>query len=371
VFWWLGQTQRSCATSGRILPGLGEDAVDQAAISTLVAGARARGRDEPTVMRLKGDARMAAVISAAIERRIRPPTATFTLNLDGHRFSLTGTQMSGIADGIRSRGLSYMEGRNQYRNAILRALYDAYRETATAIRQVQGRRNVRAPQDFDTTFRGTPAVQRFLDRSWPSMSSRELLHDLLEGPRILADSARGFLSPEEQTLLLRTSVDRLEDVRWTEADIALLDEADSILQGATERWGHVIVDEAQDLTPMELRMVSRRALRGSMTIAGDIAQATGPCHYDRWEDVTAHLIGVSNPRMEELTQGYRVAGQVMEFAARLLPEIAPGSSAPVAHRPGAADPEFDTCHARPTGCDPRSGRDRGGKWGRDARCNCG
>jgi DNA helicase IV len=317
----------------RVLPGLGESEVDQASLSTLVAGVRATGRDDERVMSLKGDPRMAAVIKAAVERRIRPPTATFTLTLDGYRFSLTGAQIAKVADVTRSRGLSYMEGRNQYRNAILRALYEAYRVVVTGR---QGR--VRGPQDFESTFRRSGAVQRFLDRSWPSTSSRELLHELLEGPRILADAAKDALSEDEQLLLLRSPVERIEDVRWTESDIPLLDEADSLLQGTPERWGHVIVDEAQDLTPMQLRMVSRRAVNGSMTLAGDIAQATGPCVYDTWEEISQHLLGVLDPRVEELTDGYRVAGQVMAFAARLLPTIAPGAAAPVAYRPGAGEP---------------------------------
>jgi hypothetical protein len=75
-----------------------------------------------------------------------------------------------------------------------------------------------------------------------------------------------------------------------------------------------------------------------MTLAGDIAQATGPCAYSHWDEITQHLLAISQPRVEELTEGYRVAGQVMEFAARLLPQIAPGAAAPIAYRPGADDP---------------------------------
>jgi DNA helicase IV len=101
----------------------------------------------------------------------------------------------------------------------------------------------------------------------------------------------------------------------------------------------VIVDEAQDLTPMQLRMVARRAAAGSLTILGDIAQATGPVAYARWEQVLAHLPGEAE--IEELRHAYRVPAEIMELALPLLERIAPEVEAPLAFRTGAAEPRIE------------------------------
>ena len=126
---------------------------------------------------------------------------------------------------------------------------------------------------------------------------------------------------------------------WSEHDVALVDEARALLAEAPRAFGHVIVDEAQDLTPMQLRAVARRATGGSLTILGDIAQATGPVAYDTWEEVLAHLPG--DAEVEELRHAYRVPAEIMELALPLLELIAPRVTPPVAFRTGAAPPRIE------------------------------
>jgi len=127
--------------------------------------------------------------------------------------------------------------------------------------------------------------------------------------------------------------------RWTASDAALIDEAQALIAGPPRTYGHVIVDEAQDLSPMQLRMIARRAPSGSITVLGDVAQATGLWPHTRWEEVLAHLSGGREARVEELTIGYRVPKPILDLAARLLPLIAPDLKAPLAIREGA-EPEF-------------------------------
>jgi DNA helicase IV len=98
----------------------------------------------------------------------------------------------------------------------------------------------------------------------------------------------------------------------------------------------VIVDEAQDLTPMQLRMVARRG--DALTILGDVAQATGAVVYDRWSELGAHLPFAL--RVEELRHAYRVPAEIMELALPLLDEIAPEVEPPIAYRTGGAPPRF-------------------------------
>lgn len=95
-------------------------------------------------------------------------------------------------------------------------------------------------------------------------------------------------------------------------------------------YGHIIVDEVQDLTPMQLQMLSRRSLNGSMTVVGDIAQATGAWSHASWRDILLHLPNKRSTREAQLTIGYRIPASMMELAARVLavalPEVAPPRS---------------------------------------------
>jgi DNA helicase IV len=111
---------------------------------------------------------------------------------------------------------------------------------------------------------------------------------------------------------------------WTASDVALLDEATALITGEVSTYGHVVVDEAQDLSPMQLRMVARRSPAGSITILGDLAQASSPWSPAAWDDVIAHLGTPAGWRLAELRLGYRAPADVVELASRLLPAAAPG-----------------------------------------------
>ena len=100
----------------------------------------------------------------------------------------------------------------------------------------------------------------------------------------------------------------------------------------------MIVDEAQDLTPMQLRMVARRTREGALTILGDVAQATGPVRYPRWSDVLPHLPSGDDANVEELRHAYRVPREIMEIALPLLDTIAPEVAPPISYRTGAGPP---------------------------------
>jgi DNA helicase IV len=192
-----------------------------------------------------------------------------------------------------------------------------------------------------------------LDRMWPRLSAEELLHDLFGSAPLLALAARGVLSPAEQAMLVRPRSAALPDIPWTAADLALIDEARVFLgqrRGRTgagsdpdegpRTYGQIVVDEAQDLSPMQLRMVGRRSLSGSVTVVGDIGQATGPWAPASWDEVTAHLPGERPPRLVELTVSYRTPAEVVEVASRVLAEAAPSLRPPRPVRRSGHDPRF-------------------------------
>jgi DNA helicase IV len=105
-------------------------------------------------------------------------------------------------------------------------------------------------------------------------------------------------------------------------------------------YGHIVVDEAQDLSPMQLRMLNRRSLNGSMTIVGDIAQSTGSWAHADWDEVLEQLPDRRPPRRAELTIGYRLPGPNMDLAAKVLALAAPDLRPPSSVRQTGDEPRF-------------------------------
>jgi hypothetical protein len=194
-----------------------------------------------------------------------------------------------------------------------------------------------APDDRvqDAVARSKP-VKDYVNAIWPAVDPGRLLWRLLSEPAFLADAADGILDPPEQTAVVWPRPPRSAGAaRWSLADAVLLDEAADLVQ-RTPSVAHIVADEAQDLSPMMLRALARRSSTGSLTVLGDLAQATTPWATRTWAEALGHL-GKPDAHIEELTRGFRVPGDVIEFAARLLPEIAPGLSPPTSVRRARGD----------------------------------
>jgi len=177
-----------------------------------------------------------------------------------------------------------------------------------------------------------------VERLWPSVSAPQLVADVLSSPGVLAAAADGILAPEEQAVIAQSRGASRGRPSFDAADVALVDEASFLLDGQTHVFGHVVVDEVQDLSPMQLRMLARRAPSGSMTVLGDVAQATSVSSCESWDEVLSHLPAPAGLRRAELTLGYRAPGQVLELASRLLAVAAPGISPTRSVRPGKSAP---------------------------------
>jgi DNA helicase IV len=167
---------------------------------------------------------------------------------------------------------------------------------------------------------------------WPKLAPEQVLFRLLSDADFLASSAHGVLTADEQAALLWSKRPRSwKSARWSDADLVLLDELADLMERRPGSLGHLVVDEAQDLSPMQLRALHRRCRSGSMTVLGDLAQATTPWSTGSWDQVLEHL-GVPDARLVELDRGFRVPAQIIEVAARLLPAIAPGLRPPTGIR---------------------------------------
>src|ERR671918_47053 len=307
-----------------VLPALGEDAVDQRAVVELVEGAEVSLGDSPNVERLKADRRLADVVRRAVELRSQGRPEELVVRMEGIFVGVREREVAELLAAARSElGLS-AAARERFRMSVLRHFYADYGATLGGLA-------VRAFDEVERSLRKDGVLNRFLETVWPAPKPAEVVRQLLSSRERLAEAADGILDESERRLLRRARSG------WSAADLALLDEARALLQDDHVRYGHVIVDEAQDLTPMQLRMIARRAA-GAFTILGDVAQATGPIPYERWEDLLPYLPGGERAKIEELRHAYRVPREIMTLALPLLARIAPDVEPPLAYRVGAEPP---------------------------------
>jgi DNA helicase IV len=180
---------------------------------------------------------------------------------------------------------------------------------------------------------------------WPTASAPATVRKLLSGTTALARVAGDLLDGDERRLLHRRSARRLDDEPWTVGDLVLVDEAEAVINGPPRGYGHVVIDEAQDLSAMDFRAVARRCPSRSMTVLGDLAQATAPGAQHSWDDVLAHLGSPAGADFNELDLGYRVPAPILDFANRLLvlaaPDLTPSRSVRVEGRPPVLVPVDD------------------------------
>ncbi len=308
-----------------VLPALGEGSVEQLAVSELVAGVEPTLKDASDVARLKADTRMAEVIARAAELRLASAPEELILKLEGEYIRVRVREQERLLEEIREQYGTTAAARERFRMGIVRSFYAEYG------RILQGGA-IRDGEEVEKALKANGYLNRVLDLAWPAVTPEKLVRSLFTTPAFLAEAAEGVLDEDEQKLL------RSRGTGWSEWDVPLLDEAHALVGEPARTYDHVIVDEAQDLSPMQLRMIARRARAGALTILGDVAQGTGPVTYASWGDVLPHLPSGDDAEVEELLHAYRVPREIMELALPLLDTIAPGIERPLAYRIGAAEP---------------------------------
>ncbi|WP_280879456.1 HelD family protein [Streptomyces pseudovenezuelae] len=309
----------------QVLPALGELSVRQATVDDLVAGSvEVLGTDDAAAAIIKGDARMAQVLRRAVYAHVTMPTEQVVVVRGSRRWRVPAYELEDIVRELLDRGIRYGAAREALPQRIAHAVL------------VQMERSGEAPDDRvqDAVARNS-AVKAAVKAVWPPVDPAKLVLRLLTDADFLAVHSDGILTEDERkTILWARPVRSVKAAKWAPADAVLIDETTDLVQ-RTHSLGHVVLDEAQDLSPMQYRAVGRRCTTGSATVLGDLAQGTTPWATRSWDEALAHL-GKTEGVIEELTAGFRVPTDVITYASRLLPHIAPGLTpvASVRENPG-------------------------------------
>ncbi|TDD67747.1 AAA family ATPase [Jiangella aurantiaca] len=343
----IGPNQAFLHYIAQVLPTLGEVDVRQVTVAELVESVPIRGTDNPETAALKGDERLATVIRNAIWSHVQEPAETLYVTRGTRRWRVPVHEAADAIRTLRERGDGYTTARSLLGQRLAHRI----------LLRMEAAGEITDDRVQNAVARSRP-VKDYVDQLWPALDPVKLVMRLLSEPELLATAADGILGDDErQRLLWRKPARGPKTAPWSHADAVLVDEAAAALE-RVPGVGHVVLDEAQDLSPMELRAVGRRAATGSLTILGDIAQGTTPWATPSWPEALRHLAhddahppfppgthrrpgprGRPPATLEVLRKGYRVPAAVVEFAGRLLPVIAPGIAPPepVRSNPGRLD----------------------------------
>ncbi|MGV9914183.1 HelD family protein [Streptomyces tendae] len=356
-----------------VLPSLGEEGqVAIRAIGSLVDGAEATLYDSPATARVKGSSRMLRVLRKAARGALEPADSPTLLRVVafGRRLELEAEELAGIRRTVLGGTAPVNLLRPRARRLLLDALWE---RSGAGARHTDPELAAELRSSFDEDVSSEDSFTAFLDAWWPELTPGAVLAAMADERR-LGRWARRVLNPGEVRKVARSLRREGRSVH----DIALLDELEAIvgtparprkrreqdpldqLTGLEElmpqreetqweraerlaqertEYAHVIVDEAQDLTPMQWRMVGRRGRHATWTVVGDPAQSS-------WSDpdeaaaARDEALGSRPRRRFELTVNYRNPAEIAELAAKVLALAMPGSPSPSAVRSTGVRPRF-------------------------------
>src|SRR5690348_8898682 len=293
-----------------VLPALGEVEVQQSTVDDLVARVPVRAVDEPAAAEVKQSAAFSVVLARALHSKIRKPLDSMTVSDGSYRWRVSVDALRRIVDEVRREAPPYGIGRERVRARVVSLLQ----------RQSEAHRGDSPGETWLRRMGKVQPVAAFLDHVWPAVTAEQLVWELLGDAAALAAAADGVLTEEQQRAVLWAKPSKSpKSARWSIADAVLIDEAAGLIDRLPS-YGHVVVDEAQDLSPMQCRAIARRVEHGSLTLLGDLAQGTAPWAARDWAATLGHL-GRDSARVVPLTTGFRVPGVIVDLANRLLPAL--------------------------------------------------
>jgi DNA helicase IV len=290
-----------------VLPALGEVEVQQATVDALVSRQPVRAVDTEAATLVKHDVRMAEVLRKVLWSRLAKPTEPIMVSDGSYRWRIDPEPLRRIVDEARREALPYAVGRERVRARVVALLQ----------RQSEYRTGNSPGETWLRKMSKVAPVAEFLDKAWPAVTPEALVVEILVNPEKSGET----LSAEEQEAIRWVKPPKtVKSAKFSAADLLLIDEAAGLMERESS-FGHVVVDEAQDLSPMQARAIARRSEHGSITLLGDLAQGTAPWAAAEWRDTLDHL-GKPEAKVVPLTVGFRVPAAVVALANRLLPALA-------------------------------------------------
>jgi DNA helicase IV len=326
----VGPNQAFLSYIRNVLPALGELDVTQTTVGELVQSmgpVPVRGSDTEAAGVVKGDARMAEVLRRAVWASVRRPDQAVVLARGTRRWRVAAWEVEELVHELRHRGVRYGAARELLEHRIAHVI----------LTQMEAAGEACDDRTHEAVRRSRP-VRAAVETIWPKLDPVRLVFGLLSSAQALAEAAGELLTPAEQAEIVWSPAPRAPgSARWSPADLVLIDEARDLIT-RTPSLAHVVVDEAQDLSPMECRALGRRCSTGAATVLGDLAQGTTPWAASSWASLLSNL-GKPDTDVRELSVGYRVPRQILDYASSLLgviaPELRPASS--LRADPGALD----------------------------------
>ncbi|HLM89305.1 MAG TPA: ATP-binding domain-containing protein [Streptosporangiaceae bacterium] len=317
----IGPNQAFLSYIRNVLPALGELDVAQTTVGELVKSmgpVPVRGSDADVTAVVKGDARMAEVLRRALWSSVRRPSEAVVLARGARRWRVAAYELEELTHELRHRGVRYGAARELLEHRIAHVILTRMEAAGEACDD----------RTHEAVRRSRP-VRSAVETIWPKVDPVRLVFGLLSSAELLAAAADGILTPDEQAAIVWSAVPRSPgSARWSPADTVLIDEARDLIT-RTPSLAHVVIDEAQDLSPMECRALGRRCSTGAATVLGDLAQGTTPWAASSWAALLSNL-GKPDTDVRELSVGYRVPRQILDYASSLLaviaPELRPASS---------------------------------------------
>ncbi len=381
---------------GQVLPSLGETGVLLSTVGELYPGVTATGTESPAAAEIKGRAEMVPVLAAAVRDRQQVPKDYIELTFDREPLRVHRRTCSNA----RTRARRSRKAHNQARKVFLDEMFSAL-ALQVADRLGRDLLDQRDIDDINAELRADPEVGKVLDGLWPELTAPELLGSLLSSPERLATVARKHLDADERQAILRDPgadwtpsdaplLDELaellgedddkeraaqarrerEELAYAQGVLHIMEQDEEIIDPerlrvsdvldaevlaerhrassdltAAERaaedrtwtFGHVIIDEAQELSAMAWRVLMRRCPSRSMTLVGDIAQTGAPGGARSWHDVLAPYVA-DRWRLEQLTINYRTPSEIMALAEPVLSAMDTDLEVPRSVRSAGVEP---------------------------------
>ncbi|MER8070737.1 AAA family ATPase [Streptomyces sp. NPDC094034] len=365
----LGPNGRFLDYISQVLPSLGENDVVLTTCADLT-GMVPETVEPSDVARLKGNLALAEALASLVRSRQAPPDDGFALRVGQEWVRLKSADIAAAREAAATSGLAHNRAREVFKEHLISAVTDALeRGTVKVLKHIDAETAESTGLDLDAVaeadlralgfdvddapaadpleifdadaVRASLGADAHLDRAmgslWPRLTPEAVVRDLLTDARTMTTHLP-VLSDDERSCLLRSP-----GAAWTDADVPLLDEAAHLVDGPPERtFGHVVIDEAQELTAMQWRMVLRRCPATSMTVVGDFAQAGPATAASDWSQALGPHLD-NRFILHTLTVSYRTTREILATTHDLLSRISPGQAPSRSIRQGAPPRHLTAC----------------------------